>query len=162
MREKEEGQVDRFMCCFFFPEGAVLFRGFEVREGKDFQEVVQQYNADLSDQYRGTSPRCLVPGTQVAADLSPAGYECGNSTVSLSLSLSPQYVFTASELPHYFPIPQHLEMSFLPAPPRQLFFCCLVEPTSAGGETCLCDFKKVYDQMDPDIRQQFEEKGVRV
>ena len=72
----------------------------------------------------------------------------------------PQYVFTASELPSFFPIPQHTEMSFLPAPPRKLFFCCLEAPTSTGGETCLCDFKKVYDQMDPKVRQTFEEKGV--
>lgn len=71
-----------------------------------------------------------------------------------------QYVFSASELPGYFPIPQHLEMSFLPAPPRSLFFCCLVAPTSAGGETCLCDFEKVYNQLDPAVRQRFEEKGV--
>ena len=31
---------------------------------------------------------------------------------------------------------------------------------SAGGETCLCDFQKVYQQLDPEARQQFEEKGV--
>ena len=31
---------------------------------------------------------------------------------------------------------------------------------STGGETCLCDFKKVYDQMDPKVRQTFEDKGV--
>ena len=72
----------------------------------------------------------------------------------------PQYVFTASELPSFFPIPQHIEMSFLPAPPRKLFFCCLEAPTSTGGETCLCDFKKVYDQLDPKVRDTFEEKGV--
>ena len=27
--------------------------------------MIQQYNPELSDQYRGTSPRRLVPGTQV-------------------------------------------------------------------------------------------------
>ena len=71
-----------------------------------------------------------------------------------------QYVFTASELPPSYPIPQHLEMSFLPAPPKQLFFCCLDPPTSSGGETCLCDYKKVYEQLDPEIREQFVKKGV--
>ena len=45
--------------------GAILFRGFRVNEGVEFQDVVQQYNPELSDQYRGTSPRKLVPGTQV-------------------------------------------------------------------------------------------------
>lgn len=82
------------------------------------------------------------------------------SVYLLTISIVFQYVFSASELPPFFPIPQHLEMAFLPAPPKQLFFCCLEAPTSAGGETCLCDFKKVFDQMDPEIRQQFEEKGV--
>jgi len=69
-------------------------------------------------------------------------------------------VFTASELPAFFPIPQHLEMSFLPAPPKNLFFCCLEPPTSLGGETCLCDYKAVYDQLDPQIREEFEKKKV--
>ena len=105
-----------------------------MNEAIHFQTIVQQYNPDLSNQYRGTSPRKLIPGTK--------------------------YVFSASELPSFFPIPQHLEMAFLPAPPRQVFFCCLDAPTSAGGETCLCDFQKVYQQLDPEARQQFEEKGV--
>ena len=106
-----------------------------MREAIDFQQTVQKYNPELCDEYRGTSPRKLIPGTQ--------------------------YVFSASELPSFYPIPQHLEMSFLPAPPRKLFFCCLEAPTSTGGETCLCDFKKVYDQMDPSIRRDFEEKKVK-
>ena len=105
-----------------------------MREAIDFQQTVQKYNPELCDEYRGTSPRKLIPGTQ--------------------------YVFSASELPAFYPIPQHLEMSFLPAPPRKLFFCCLEAPTSTGGETCLCDFKKVYEQMDPSIRRDFEEKKV--
>ena len=45
--------------------GAILFRGFHVNKGVEFQDVVQQYNPELSDQYRGTSPRKLVPGTKV-------------------------------------------------------------------------------------------------
>jgi alpha-ketoglutarate-dependent taurine dioxygenase len=98
----------------------------------DFQSAVQQYCPALSDEYRGTSRRKLVEGTQ--------------------------YVFSASELPPSYPIPQHLEMSFLPAPPRLLFFCCLEAPTSAGEETCLCDFQKVYQEMNPSIRGEFETK----
>ena len=51
-------------------------------------------------------------------------------------------------------------MSQLPAPPRKVFFCCLDPPTSFGGETSLCDFRKVYKGMDPEVRNKFEEKGV--
>ena len=50
---------------FLMYAGAILFRGFHVNEGVEFQDVVQQYNPELSDQYRGTSPRKLVPGTKV-------------------------------------------------------------------------------------------------
>ncbi|KAL5490931.1 hypothetical protein EMCRGX_G016134 [Ephydatia muelleri] len=114
--------------------GAILFRGFHVTSGIEFQEIIQEYEPELSQEYRGTSPRNQLPGTE--------------------------YVFSASELPPYFPIPQHLEMSFLPSPPRKIFFCCLDPPTSPGGETCLCDFKKVHDQMDPKIRKEFEDKGI--
>ena len=34
-------------------------------EGIEFQEVVQSFNPDLSAEYRGTSPRKLIPGTEV-------------------------------------------------------------------------------------------------
>ena len=50
----------------FIPHlGAVMISGFDIKEGIDFQEVVQQYEPKLSDAYRGTSPRKLIPGTQV-------------------------------------------------------------------------------------------------
>ena len=69
-------------------------------------------------------------------------------------------VFSASELPYFYPLGQHIEMSFLPAPPKEIFFCCLIPPSSVGGETTLCDFAKVYRDLDPDVRRRFEEKGV--
>ena len=42
-----------------------MFRGFAVEEGADFEGIVQQYEPELSNEYRGTSPRKLIPGTQV-------------------------------------------------------------------------------------------------
>ena len=124
-------------CSFslFLSSGAVLFRRFKVKEAAHFQLVVQQYCPALSDQYRGVSPRKPLPRTD--------------------------FTFSASEIGPLYPIPQHLEMSFLPTPPRKIFFCCLEAPTSTGGETCLCDFQKVYEQMESTIRDEFEEKGVR-
>ena len=44
--------------------------------------------------------------------------------------------------------------------PRQLYFGCLRESSSGGGETSLCDFRKVYNELDPELRQKFEDKGV--
>ena len=42
-----------------------MFRGFAIEEGIQFQEAVQCYEKELSNEYRGTSPRRLIPGTQV-------------------------------------------------------------------------------------------------
>lgn len=114
-------------------EGAIRFRGFDIRTPEDFEQVALALESGLQNNYAGTSPR--------------------NSRT--------KFVHSASELPGYYPITQHCEMSFLPTAPRYLFFFCFVEPKD-GGETPICDFRKVYEQMDPKIRKEFEEKGVRL
>ena len=37
--------------------GAILFKEFSVEEGIHFQEVVQSFKKELSNKYRGVSPR---------------------------------------------------------------------------------------------------------
>ncbi|MCS6935587.1 MAG: TauD/TfdA family dioxygenase [Chitinophagales bacterium] len=113
--------------------GAILFRGFDLPNPKDFEDVALCIDPRLRNDYYGTSPRNIVPGTR--------------------------FVYTASELPGYYPIPQHCEMSYVVHPPIHIFFYCHVQP-KYGGETPLCDFRKVYAQLNPDIRKEFEEKGV--
>ena len=46
--------------------GAILFEGFLVEEGIEFQNIVQSFNPELSSEYRGTSPRRQIPGTDVS------------------------------------------------------------------------------------------------
>jgi len=113
--------------------GAILFRGSEVREPADVERVAQALTDDLKTDYLGTSPRDALT----------------------------EHVFNASELPAFYPIPQHLEMSFVKVPPSRLLFSCLVAPTSEGGETPLCDFRAVYRDLDPAVRSRFVERGVR-
>ncbi|MBI1287767.1 MAG: taurine catabolism dioxygenase TauD [Flavobacteriales bacterium] len=113
--------------------GAIMFRGYNIRTPEDFEAVALALEPGLQNNYAGTSPR--------------------NSRT--------KFVHSASELPGHYPIMQHCEMSFLPTAPRYLFFFCYVEPKD-GGETPICDFRKVYEQMDPKIRRDFEEKGVRL
>ena len=48
-----------------FHIGAILLKGFQVNSGEEFQSVIQEFCPKLSKEYRGTSPRRLVPGTQV-------------------------------------------------------------------------------------------------
>lgn len=113
--------------------GAVLFRGFDVATPHAFEEVARAIDPELKNDYLGTSPRDALTS----------------------------HVFSASELPPYYPIPQHLEMSFLPRPPRRLMFCCLVPNGGVGGETPLADFRAVYRELAPETRERFEKLGVR-
>lgn len=45
--------------------GAVLFRGFKIEKGIEFERAMQQYEPELSKDYHGTSPRKQLPGTEV-------------------------------------------------------------------------------------------------
>lgn len=114
--------------------GALLLRGFEINRASDFEQVAKAISPKLQNDYLGTSPRDALT----------------------------EYVFSASELPPFYPIPEHCEMSFLPNPPERLFFSCLVEPRNPGGETPLVDFRAVLRCMDPAVRERFEQKGVRI
>ena len=114
--------------------GAILLRGFELADPAAFERVARVVDSELKNNYLGTSPRdALTP-----------------------------YVFSASELPGYYPIPQHCEMSFLRRPPRRLFFCCLLPNGGDGGETPLCDFRSVARDLDPAVLERFERRGVRI
>lgn len=115
--------------------GAVLFRGFNVNQPSEFETVAKNIDSDLKNDYLGTSPRNIVKGTD--------------------------YVFSASELPPHYPIMQHCEMSFLPTAPRRLMFFCYIEPPF-GGETPICDFREVAKNMNPKIKKDFQDKGIKV
>ena len=114
--------------------GALLFRGFAIETAPAFESIARAVDDELKNEYLGTSPRnALTP-----------------------------HVFTASELPPFYPIPQHCEMSFVAEPPRRLFFCCLVEPAAGSGETPLADFRRVLRDLDPELVKRWEEKGLRI
>ncbi len=48
--------------------GAILLKGFTVDSSIEFQNVIQQFSPELCDEYRGTSPRTQVPGTDVSSN----------------------------------------------------------------------------------------------
>jgi alpha-ketoglutarate-dependent taurine dioxygenase len=114
--------------------GAILFRGFDVGDAPAFERVARAIDNELKNEYLGTSPRNALT----------------------------DYVFTASELPPFYPIPQHCEMSFTAHPPRRLLFCCLVPPAEGSGETPLADFRKVLRDLDPALVRRFEQRGLRI
>ncbi len=112
-------------------KGAVLFRGFGIKDAQSFEDAAKLLDPELKNDYLGTSPRNKIS----------------------------EYLFSASELPPHYPIMQHCEMSFLPHAPRKLFFWCKIAPET-GGETPICDFAAVYRDLNPEIRAEFESKGV--
>lgn len=63
--------------------GAILVRGFDVDGPGDFERIARAIDDDLKKEYLGTSPRNVLTN----------------------------YVFSASELPDFYPIPQHCEMT---------------------------------------------------
>lgn len=113
--------------------GAIRFRGFDVRAPEDFERIARCVNPALGKDYLGTSPRDAVT----------------------------EYVFNASELPDFFPIAQHCEMSFCAQPPSHLFFCALVAPATGSGETPICDFRKVWRDLPEGLRERFLAGGIR-
>lgn len=114
--------------------GALLFRGFKVYEPSQFERIARLIDPELKNNYLGTSPRNGLT----------------------------DYVFSASELPEYYPVPQHSEMTFTSNSPRRIFFCCLQPSQGEGGETPLVDFRKVYRELSPEVKKRFEEKGIKI
>jgi alpha-ketoglutarate-dependent taurine dioxygenase len=114
--------------------GALRLRGFDVAGPDDFERVARAIDPELNNEYLGTSPRDGLT----------------------------EYVFNASELPDFYPIPQHCEMSFCAHPPRRVFFCCLEPPAADSGETPLCDFRRVWEDLDPAVRERFVTGGIRI
>lgn len=112
--------------------GALRLRGFDLLGADDFEQVAMALEPDLKNDYLGTSPR----------------------------NARSRYVFTASELPPFYPIAQHSEMSFLPSAPRKLFFHCTVAPGS-NGETPTVDWRAVWRDLPEQMRQTFATRGVR-
>ena len=70
--------------------GAVLIRGFQVNTPPEFERAISSVQPNLSNSYRGTSPRFVFDGTK--------------------------FMFSAADVPVNYPIGQHVEMSFLRYP----------------------------------------------
>ena len=115
--------------------GALLFRGFGVKSYDDVEVLARAIEPGLQNEYLGSSPR-------------------------LALSKS-GYVFSASELPDFYPLPAHNEMSFTAKPPSRIFFGCTIAPNHFG-ETPLVDFRAVYRDLDPALRERWAAKGLRL
>jgi alpha-ketoglutarate-dependent taurine dioxygenase len=111
---------------------ALLFRGFGVRSADDFHAFVEASSSGDLLQYR---------------DRSTPRYEVGEK------------VYISTIYPAAERIRPHNEGTYWMAWPLKIYFCCLQAPEQ-GGETPIVDVRKVYQRIDPEIREAFERKQV--
>ncbi|MDA8561879.1 TauD/TfdA family dioxygenase [Gammaproteobacteria bacterium] len=112
--------------------GAILFRGFPVNNSKEFSNFIKVLNlGKFVDYIGGDSPRDKVDDG----------------------------VYTSTEAPPSFYIPLHQELSFIKHHPRHIYFYCEIPPL-IGGETIIADARKVYKDLNSNLIDKFEKKGL--
>ena len=110
--------------------GAIMFRGFPLAGGREFEAVASAIAGELFGEY---------------GDLPP--------------EKSGQRIYHSTPYPPDKMILFHNESShFSSWPMRQFFFC--VVPSQEGGETPLLDCRKVYEVLDNEIVDAFERRGL--
>ncbi len=111
--------------------GAILFRGFPLADAPEFEAVASTIAGELFGDY---------------GDLPPE--ETG------------QRIYHSTPYPHDKMILFHNESShFSSWPTRQFFFCVL--PSAERGESPLLDCREVYEKLDREIVEAFEQKGLK-
>jgi len=108
--------------------GAILFRGFELKSVGQFEEFATTICPQLFDEY-GDLPREGVSGK----------------------------VYGSTPYPADQAILFHNESSHMHRWPMKIWFYC-VTAAKQGGETPIVDCRKIYQLLDPKIRDRFEEK----
>lgn len=111
--------------------GGILFRGFNVGSVEDFEVLLRSLAGELLEYSYRSTPRTQVSGR----------------------------IYTSTEYPAHQTIPLHNEMSYTRQWPMMLGFFC-VEVALEGGETPIADSRKVFNLIDPAVRDRFASKQV--
>jgi alpha-ketoglutarate-dependent taurine dioxygenase len=106
--------------------GAVLLRGFQVGGVDGFADVVRAISGEPLTYSERSSPRSTISGN----------------------------VYTSTDYPAEEEIFLHNENSYQSSWPRLLYFYC-VQPPETLGATPLADIRRVYDLIDPSVRDEF-------
>ena len=113
-----------------YEHGALLFRGFKGDLETDFEPFALNLCFELFNE-NGEHPREPISGS----------------------------VYTPVFYPPEKQLLWHNENSFNYQWPTKILFGCL-RPAAQGGETPLVDSRKVFERIDPDIREFFVRKGI--
>lgn len=110
--------------------GAILFRNFNVESPAEFEDLIRAVSGDLLEYNERASPRSQVSGN----------------------------IYTSTDHPASETIFIHNENSFKNTFNRKIFFYCMTAPET-GGETPIADCRRVFQQIRPEVRERFIEKG---
>ena len=110
--------------------GALVFRNFDLRLMSDFERFAMSLCSDLFHD-NGEHPRQNITGK----------------------------VYTPVFYPPEKKILWHNENSFNQHWPVKIWFGC-IQPATRGGETPIVDSRKVYDLLDPAIKESFHKKQI--
>ena len=116
---------------YLLKHGGILFRDFAVHTPENFERFITGVSGDLLEYRERSSPRSQVSGN----------------------------VYTSTDHPADQSIFLHNENSYQRAWPLRIIFCCAL-PAQEGGETPIADVRKVYQRIDPVIRERFSRKKV--
>ncbi|MEY9913836.1 amino acid adenylation domain-containing protein [Bradyrhizobium japonicum] len=111
--------------------GAIKFRGFGKIDAERLERIVGACKEELLPDEEQTSPRRHLG----------------------------KAIYTSTEYSQARAIPMHNENSYAARWPLRLWFAC-VTPAEQGGATPLADSARVYQQIDPEVRSEFERKRV--
>lgn len=114
-----------------YTHGGILFRGFRIDTAESFERAAQAFGHELLPYTERTAPR---------------------------LELRP-HVYTSTEHPQTEYIHFHNANSYSVRWPMKIWFGCLTAPKE-GGRTPIADCRKVYELIDPEIREEFTRRGV--
>ncbi|MBE9001851.1 TauD/TfdA family dioxygenase [Nostoc sp. LEGE 12447] len=111
--------------------GGLLFRNFPVNTHSEFANFMQAIAGELIEYSYRSTPRSQVDGK----------------------------IYTSTEYPPDQSIPLHNEMAYsLNWPMKIAFFC--VKAAEQGGETPIADSRKIFERIDPKIKEQFIQKKI--
>lgn len=113
--------------------GGLLFRSFPVQNEDDFSNFISSLNTGkFIDYIGGDSPRNKIK----------------------------EGIYTSTEAPPSVKIPLHNELSFVKKYPRHIYFYCQ-RPPEKNGETIIADARKVFQSIDPKVKERFNKKGLK-
>jgi amino acid adenylation domain-containing protein len=110
--------------------GAILFRGFQVATASEFEQFALANCSELFGEY-GDLPREAVTGK----------------------------VYGSTPYPADQPILLHNESSQMHCWPLKVWFYC-ARAADEGGETPIVDCRRVYQRLQPGVRERFQRQGL--